>query len=227
MDTIDSLLSNSASKDTTSKKMVKITELNYDENVEDADVAIRLAAVDECPKHAKDVNPTQVLNDGFVEVTRKNDKGKHTSKSRHIDGVRLTKPKLNYYYRPISKKATTQPNKKGKDVSLHNSFDELIEEGKIFEVNNKTWKASNDVMDDSNSEEVKNVFVEDNGKPMDSLVDDARKKVGAPPKKTPMKTCIWSGRKVDSPIRNVVFSPKMKVHYFDRDDIEEVEHENA
>ncbi|GKF87502.1 hypothetical protein Tco_0258379, partial [Tanacetum coccineum] len=73
---------------------------------------------------------------------------------------------------------------------------------------------------------------EDNGK----FVDDTQKKVDAPPKKTPRKTCIWSGRKVDSPKRNVVFSPETKVHYFDRDDmdfndmgqaIEEVEHENA
>ncbi|GJR93011.1 ribonuclease H-like domain-containing protein [Tanacetum coccineum] len=74
-----------------------------------------------------------------------------------------------------------------------NLFDALMEKDKKFEVNNKTWKASNDVgsiMDDSDREEVKNVFVEDNGKPMDGLVDDARKKVEAPPKKTPRKIGI-------------------------------------
>ncbi|GJY48093.1 RNA-directed DNA polymerase, eukaryota, reverse transcriptase zinc-binding domain protein [Tanacetum coccineum] len=88
------------------------------------------------------------------------------------------------------------PNNKGKDMSdlqeinifsLRNSFDALMEKDKFFEVNNETWKASNDVgsiLDDS--EEVKNVFVEDNRKPMDCLVDDARKKVEAPPKKNPM-----------------------------------------
>ncbi|GKF03900.1 hypothetical protein Tco_0034568, partial [Tanacetum coccineum] len=97
-------------------------------------------------------------------------------------GVRLTKTKPNYYYRPISKKASTQPNNKGNDVSdlqeinivsLQNSFDALMAKGKIFEVNNETWKVSNDVrsiMDDSNSEEVENLFVEDNGKPMDGLL---------------------------------------------------------
>ncbi|GJW63217.1 hypothetical protein Tco_0115101 [Tanacetum coccineum] len=38
------------------------------------------------------------------------------------------------------------------------------------------------IMDDSDTEEVENVFVEDNGTPMDNLVDDARKKVEAPPR---------------------------------------------
>nr|GEX44064.1 hypothetical protein [Tanacetum cinerariifolium] len=59
------------------------------------------------------------------------------------------------------------------------------------------------------------------------MCDDARKKVKAPPKKTLRKTGIWSGRKADSPKRNVVFSPEKKIHYFDREDIKEVEHENA
>nr|GEV92067.1 hypothetical protein [Tanacetum cinerariifolium] len=62
---------------------------------------------------------------------------------------------------------------------------------------------------DSDSEEVEEVFVE--------------KKVEAPPR----KTSIWSGRKADTPKTNVAFSSETKVHYFDREDIEEVEHENA
>ncbi|GJT12437.1 hypothetical protein Tco_0859479 [Tanacetum coccineum] len=57
-----------------------------------------------------------------------------------------------------------------------------------------------------------------------------------PPKKTPRLTGICSGRKADSPIRNIVFSPETKVHCFNRDDMEfddmdqaaeEWEHENA
>ncbi|GJV93434.1 hypothetical protein Tco_1541247 [Tanacetum coccineum] len=177
--------------------------------------------------------------------------------TRHIDGIRLTKPKPNYYYRPISKPANVNveastlqpkekeepsvrhPNNKDKDVldlqefdivSLQNSFDAIMEKDKKIEVNNKTWKASNDVgsiMDDSDSEEVDNVFKEDNGKPMDDLVNNAHKKVEAPPKKAHWKTRIWSGRKADSPKRNVAFSSEMNFPYFDRDDIEEVEHENA
>ncbi|GKA79050.1 hypothetical protein Tco_0785587 [Tanacetum coccineum] len=46
----------------------------------------------------------------------------------------------------------------------------------IERVNKETWKASNDVesiMNDSDSEEVENDFVEDNEKHMDELVDDA------------------------------------------------------
>ncbi|GJR57853.1 hypothetical protein Tco_1500015 [Tanacetum coccineum] len=80
---------------------------------------------------------------------------------------------------------------------------------------------------DSDNEEVEEVFVEKDLyiEPMDEVVDDARKKVEAPPTKTPKKTGICSGRK--SPKRNVAFSPEMKVHYFDREDIEEVEYENA
>ncbi|GJX70285.1 zinc knuckle CX2CX4HX4C containing protein [Tanacetum coccineum] len=188
---------------------------------------------EQCPKQANDANPTQVSDDGFVEVTRKNGRGNHTSKPRHVDGVRLTKPKPNYYYRPRSKKVTTQPINKGKDesdlqeinsVSLQNSFDALMEKDKIFEMNNETRKANNVVgstMDDSDSEKVENVFVEDNGKPMDDLVIDARKKVEIPPKKTLRKTGIWSGNK------NIAFSPETKVHYFERNDNEQMEHENA
>ncbi|GKC53970.1 hypothetical protein Tco_1076715 [Tanacetum coccineum] len=73
-----------------------------------------------------------------------------------------------------------------------NSFDAFMKKDKNFEVNNETWKASNDVsiMDDSDSEEVENVFVKDNEKPMDGLVDDARAKVEATPKKTPKKTLV-------------------------------------
>nr|GEX40516.1 hypothetical protein [Tanacetum cinerariifolium] len=92
----------------------------------------------------------------------------------------------------------------------------------------KAWQNNNNIENNEiDSEEVENDFVEDNGKPMDGLIDDARKKVEAPPKKTLRKTGIWSGRKTDSPKRNVAFSPKTKVHYFDREDIEEVEHDNA
>ncbi|GJW52291.1 hypothetical protein Tco_0093642 [Tanacetum coccineum] len=129
-------------------------------------------------------------------------------KARQIGDVRLTKPKLNFY-RPISKPVmvnnhakgpTSKPKEQGEastsqagksgvnsppkkdvdNVPLKNTFDAL-----------KDTYASNDVgsiMDDSDTEEVENVFVEDNGTPMDNLVDDARKKVEAPPKKTHRKT---------------------------------------
>ncbi|GJS16346.1 hypothetical protein Tco_0410818 [Tanacetum coccineum] len=177
-------------------------------------------------------------DDGFVEINKKHRKGKKPSKPKHIDGVRLTKPKPNYYYRPISKpasgngEASTSQTKYNKEtsipvcngktvldlqdlkyVSLKNSFAALRNEDDIFDVNNvqrkkdDTFGSSNH---DSDNEEVEEVFIEK-----------------APPKKTPRKIGIWSSRKADSPKRNVAFSPETKVHYFDRDDIEEVEHENA
>ncbi|GJX36435.1 hypothetical protein Tco_0247992 [Tanacetum coccineum] len=71
---------------------------------------------DQYLKKVKADVPDQVSDDGFVEVTCKHGNGKN-SKSKHIDGVRLTKPKLNYYYRPVSKPvnvngeaSTSQPN---------------------------------------------------------------------------------------------------------------------
>ncbi|GJS83751.1 hypothetical protein Tco_0750292 [Tanacetum coccineum] len=130
--------------------------------------------------------PPRLSDDGFVKVTRKHGNGKQTAKTRHIDGVWLTKPKPNYYYRPSSKSANVN---KINIVSLQNSFDALMEKDKFFEVSNETWKASNDVgsiMDDSDTKQVKK-HMKDNGKPMDGLADDARKKLEAPPKKTPRK----------------------------------------
>ncbi|GKA64407.1 zinc knuckle CX2CX4HX4C containing protein, partial [Tanacetum coccineum] len=61
---------------------------------------------------------------------------------------------------------------------------------------------------------------EDNRNPMDDLVDETRKKVKVPPKKTLRLTGIWSGRKANSPKRNIVLSPETKVHCFNRDDTE-------
>ncbi|GKB45764.1 hypothetical protein Tco_0896517 [Tanacetum coccineum] len=49
---------------------------------------------------------------------------------------------------------------------------------------------SESAVNDSDSEEVENVFVEDNGKPIDGLVDDARKKVEVPPRGLPGKLVL-------------------------------------
>ncbi|GJU54530.1 hypothetical protein Tco_1228244 [Tanacetum coccineum] len=170
----------------------------------------------------------------------KHGKRKQNSKPRHIDGVWLTKPKPNCYYRHVSKpvnvngEASTSQPKENKEPSAPKPNNKGKDVSNLQEIN-----ASNDVesiMDDNDSEKVENVFVEYNGKHIDDLVDDARKKVKAPPKKTHRKTGIWSGMKADSPKKNIVFSPETKVHYFDREDMsfddmgqatEEVEHENA
>ncbi|GJR74730.1 hypothetical protein Tco_0087095 [Tanacetum coccineum] len=58
---------------------------------------------DKCPKKPKVINSNQHDEDGFVEVTKKKRKGKQHSKLRMIEGIRLTKPKPNYQFRPVNK----------------------------------------------------------------------------------------------------------------------------
>ncbi|GJX22163.1 hypothetical protein Tco_0226608, partial [Tanacetum coccineum] len=138
-----------------------------------------------CPKKPKTSIPTPVMDDGFVGVTRKG-KGKHASKPWHIDSFRLTKPKPNYFYRPVSSKSDDI-----NIISLKNSFDALKDQDDMFETDKSAWQNNNNIENTVNEidrEEVENYFVEDNGKPIDGLVDDARKNVEAPPKKTPRKT---------------------------------------
>ncbi|GKF82876.1 hypothetical protein Tco_0244532 [Tanacetum coccineum] len=105
----------------------------------------------------------------------------------------------------------------------------------IFGTNDETWRYTNIGISkhDNDSEEVENVFME-NATFIGGKINTKNGEV--PPKNTPRKTGIWTGWKVDSPKRNLVFSPEMKVHYFDRDYmefddmghvVEEVEHENA
>nr|GEV21666.1 hypothetical protein [Tanacetum cinerariifolium] len=61
---------------------------------------------DRCPEKVKIVEPTMTTDDGFIETNRKHRKGKQPFRPKHIDGVRLTKLKPNYYYRAISKPAS-------------------------------------------------------------------------------------------------------------------------
>ncbi|GJS58164.1 ORFIII-like polyprotein [Tanacetum coccineum] len=66
---------------------------------------------DKCPKIVRDPvtsTTTDTTSDGFTEVTRKKNQ---QSRSRHIDGIRLIKPKLNFYWQ---KKGT---NKSGADLA--------------------------------------------------------------------------------------------------------------
>ncbi|GJZ52300.1 hypothetical protein Tco_0606815 [Tanacetum coccineum] len=71
----------------------------------------------QCPKAAKVAGPIKASDDRFVKVTRKHRKGKQPYRPRHIDGVCLTKPKPNYYYRPISKLDATLNSKVNGETS--------------------------------------------------------------------------------------------------------------
>ncbi|GJU54333.1 hypothetical protein Tco_1228047 [Tanacetum coccineum] len=131
----------------------------------------------ECPKNVKVVDSTLVEDaDGFTQVKRKNGKGKQDGKAKQVAGIHLTKPKPKLVYREAQKpptnnndKATTsnsdssvrkdnQPTMQPEDdiniVSLRNSFESLMEKDK---------DSLKDVLDDDD-EEVKEVYIEDNGR---------------------------------------------------------------
>ncbi|GJQ90642.1 reverse transcriptase domain-containing protein [Tanacetum coccineum] len=71
---------------------------------------------DKCPKIVREpvTCTTLIMNsDGFTEVKRKKNKGKKADqqpRARHIDGIRLTKPKPNFYWQK------TGANKSGADL---------------------------------------------------------------------------------------------------------------
>ena len=58
-----------------------------------------------CPKHVQVTKDNVEDDEGFVTANRKGGKKKTMDKqhARKIDGVRLTKPKPSYYYRPVQK----------------------------------------------------------------------------------------------------------------------------
>ncbi|GJX77463.1 putative reverse transcriptase domain-containing protein [Tanacetum coccineum] len=77
--------------------------------------------------------------------------------------------------------------------SLKNSFDAISKEDNVFESNNDNGTVTDEFASsilDNDSEEVEEVFVEKDPsiEPMVGVFDDVRKKVEAPPKKTPRKT---------------------------------------
>ncbi|GJV95670.1 hypothetical protein Tco_1547247 [Tanacetum coccineum] len=119
--------------------------------------------------------PTPVTDDGFMEACTSQPKETvHTNTQPGAKKVSSKSDDINI-------------------ISFKNLFDALKDQDDMFENDKSGWQKSNNIestVNDSDSEEVKNVFVEGSRKHMDGLVDDARKKVEAPPKKTPRKTSI-------------------------------------
>nr|GEY02981.1 hypothetical protein [Tanacetum cinerariifolium] len=77
--------------------------------------------------------------EGFTTITRKGGKEKvkirPTVTSRHVDGVRLSKPKPNFYFRPVQNTKTVVAKKPTENVNLadlKNSFDALRNEDNVF-----------------------------------------------------------------------------------------------
>ncbi|GKA92349.1 hypothetical protein Tco_0814274 [Tanacetum coccineum] len=63
---------------------------------------------DKCSKLPKVVESKKVDSDGFTEVKKRKHKVKQP---KQVEGVRLSKPKPNFYYRRVEKGATSQNNK--------------------------------------------------------------------------------------------------------------------
>ncbi|GJR37692.1 zinc knuckle CX2CX4HX4C containing protein [Tanacetum coccineum] len=107
---------------------------------------------DKCPKKPKVVITTQQSEDGFVEVTRKKTSGKQNSKPRQIEGIRLTKPKPNYQFRPINNQAsksdgtsTSQPDDAAKEehIPKNKTDSDLIPKCDLFEVDSNHMPLNN------------------------------------------------------------------------------------
>ncbi|GJY92842.1 hypothetical protein Tco_0508624 [Tanacetum coccineum] len=58
---------------------------------------------DQCPKNPKVKVVAKENDDGFTEVKRKKNKVKQNVKPRQVDGVRLSKSPVNFYYRKVDK----------------------------------------------------------------------------------------------------------------------------
>ncbi|GJW23351.1 putative reverse transcriptase domain, reverse transcriptase zinc-binding domain protein [Tanacetum coccineum] len=82
----------------------------------------------QCPKKEqvanqnKELNQNKILDDEFVEVTRRNGKGKLANKSRQVEGIRLNKPKPNYLYRPVSKTSNVDPNEERVNITYEAAY---------------------------------------------------------------------------------------------------------
>ncbi|GJS31832.1 hypothetical protein Tco_0492452 [Tanacetum coccineum] len=148
----------------------------------------------QCPKAAKVAGPIKASDDRFVKVTCKHEKdNKETDIPKHKQNNKKSSPleEVNF-------------------ASLKNPFASLKDKEYIFRNNDETWRNTNDIgssKHDSDSEEVKNVFV---------------------------KNATFMGGKINT--KKVKVPLKKTAHYFDKDDmefddmgyaVEEVEHENA
>ncbi|GJV05010.1 hypothetical protein Tco_1338579 [Tanacetum coccineum] len=90
--------------------------------------------LDKCPKTPKAETMAKVSEDGFTEVKRKKNKAKQNQNPRHIDGIRLTKPPPNFYYRKVEKGETSKMAAKDDKVKEKNKeqVDQMSKEGNVI-----------------------------------------------------------------------------------------------
>ncbi|GJW03140.1 hypothetical protein Tco_1561996 [Tanacetum coccineum] len=211
--------------DDTPKMTVQLSELSNEETVEGADVAIPLASVDELGR--------PIMLDAYASTMCLKSWGRNTyarglievsSKKALVDSLVVAIPFQNWsghFMETIDIGYECQPPRCSAVRKLRLLLRLENRMMGLWSVNGKA--STSQPKENKEAASQSNVFSaleKDNGNPMDDLVDETRKKVEVPPKKTPRKTGIWSGRKVESPKRNVVFSSETNVHYFDRDDME-------
>ncbi|GJX67682.1 zinc knuckle CX2CX4HX4C containing protein [Tanacetum coccineum] len=90
--------------------------------------------LDKCPKNPKAEAVAKVSEDGFTKVKRKKNKAKQNQNPRHIDGIRLTKPPPNFYYRKVEKGETSKMAAKDEKVKEKNKeqVDQMCKEGNVI-----------------------------------------------------------------------------------------------
>ncbi|GJT45756.1 RNA-directed DNA polymerase, eukaryota, reverse transcriptase zinc-binding domain protein [Tanacetum coccineum] len=141
---------------------------------------------DQYPKKPREVTTTQEDKDGFVDVKRKKGKAKAPIKLSQVEGIKLTKHKLNLQYRRVDKGDTSTAHEENKvdsmtvdpqlngvrpnfelsrpkatTVSLKNSFSALSVDDKNAWGDPVTWQNAKqvlDVLNDSDSEDVDEVM---------------------------------------------------------------------
>nr|GEW05867.1 hypothetical protein [Tanacetum cinerariifolium] len=117
-------------------------------------------------------------DDGFMKVTRKNGKGKQDGKAKKVVGIRLTKPKPNLVYKDVHKPQNNNDNEVSSSkhdelmdsydqlISIHNSFEKLMESDKLLDVADLTQATptctKNTSIDplDNDEEEIEDVHIE-------------------------------------------------------------------
>ncbi|GKD79254.1 hypothetical protein Tco_1341875, partial [Tanacetum coccineum] len=102
---------------------------------------------DKCPKNPK-AEVVKEYNDGFTKVKRKKNKPKQNGKPRHVDGIRLSKPTPNFYYRKVEKGETSKVAAK----------DDKIVEKSNKQVSQREEKGFTSSMAASNEVQLKNSF---------------------------------------------------------------------
>ncbi|GJT40405.1 zinc knuckle CX2CX4HX4C containing protein [Tanacetum coccineum] len=113
-----------------------------------------------CPKITKVGVTSNVDSEGFVEVKKKKQKPKQP---RHVEGVRLSKPKPNFYYRRVEKGETSQSgqNTNKEEVKGVNKTSNGRNSVNTNNETNEKWKHANHSINESDSEEAEEIIMEE------------------------------------------------------------------